>query len=166
MNKAKISEKESVTLQSIVAVDGTSRMEVLDALKASKIKSAPGALLNRAKNAGLIKKVEKESGVFYFLINNKGGENMEKTIKASKETKPEVSEEVREMIWQIAEHKKEVFRLYPNIFGGIRSIEYNGKAVTMKHSKKGKLFYNFLEEEGVEMVKLIYFSLKGQGIIK
>ena len=160
--KNQITNEESVTLQSIVSVDGTSRMEVMGAIKASKaLRGQPGALLARAVKAGLIKKENTKSGVFYYLIN--GGENTE-TAPSNNEN--EVSQEVKDMIWEIAENKKEVFKAFPEIFGGIRSIEYDGKAVTMKHSKKGKLFYNFLEKEGVEMVKMIYYACKGMGIIK
>lgn len=151
----KITKEESVTLQSIVTVDGTSRKEVLNGIKKSGVKGHPGALLGRAVKSGLLNKKSTSSGVFYYLNENK-------SIEASSE----VSSEVKDMIWEIAEHKKEVFKAFPHIFGGIKSIEYNGKAVTIKNSKKGKLFYNFLEEEGVEMVKMIYYSCKGMGIIK
>lgn len=81
----KLSNEETVTLQSIISVDGTSRMEVIASIKASSLKGAPGAILGRAQKAGLIKKVSRNNEIAYILIKEIGGENEEKLKVSSEE---------------------------------------------------------------------------------
>ena len=81
MKNRQFTNEETVTLQSIVSVNGTSRMEVLKGLKAhsNTFRGHPGAILGHAIKAGLIKKeIVGSDVIYYFVNNNKGGETMEK----------------------------------------------------------------------------------------
>lgn len=91
MPKNSITKEESVILQSIIAVDGTSRKEVVRSID---------ELLSRAQEAGLIKEVITDNGVTYYPNNNKGGEKTETPKSPSK-----ISKEDRELCKFLIENK-------------------------------------------------------------
>jgi len=141
----KLSNEETVTLQSIISVDGTSRTEVIASIKDSSLKGAPGAILGRAQKEGLIKKVTLNNEVAYVLINEIGGENKDK-LKVTPEEWAKCNRQMHQIDKTFQKEKItfEAFCIYIEGFKRYTGVGFctNSEKTIEKFNKNG-LFHPF-----------------------